>query len=326
MIRVFGWQTSTAAEHDFRIGLPFPLLSTKRFAADIGVPGTPGCHEDDLFTYDVVFAHRLAGRSELWHKVCADPDVLAIYDMDDDLLCVDRENASCYRIFHPLEAETRRNVEAADIVTVSSPVLAERYRKINPNVVVLPQVIPDGMADWPRPSEDRPLTVGWAGSMHKRQDWPGVAEALQQFARLVPDVRFRMYGGDYTRGLLAGRCEFVPFTDPMTYWRSLSFDVGLAPLVDTPFNRGKTTTKLLEYGAAGIPTIASAVGQYTEWIDEGVNGWLVRDPSEWLPYLITLTDDQHRRALGEAAREKARESEVSRQVHHWEAVFEGKVS
>lgn len=319
MIRVFGWQTSTAAEHDFRIGLPFPLLDGARFETTVGQPVS------DIFGYDVVFAHRLAGRSELWHKLCAHPDVLAVYDMDDDLLCVDPENITCYRIFAPLAEETRRNVEAADIVTVSSPALAERYRALNRNVVVLPQVIPDGMCDWPRPAEDRPLTVGWAGSMHKRQDWPGIAEALQQFARIQTDVRFRMFGGDYTRGLLAGRCEFVPFTDPLTYWRSLAFDIGIAPLVDTRFNRAKTTTKLLEYGAAGIPTVASAVGQYVEWINEGVNGWLVRDQSEWLPYLLALTDDQHRQALGAAAREKARESEVSRHVHRWESVFEGKV-
>lgn len=319
MIRVFGWQTSAAAEHDFRIGLPFPLLDPQRFDAAVGQPGR------DVGDYDVVFAHRLAGRSDLWRSLCADPTVLCVYDMDDDLLCVDPANTIPYRLFAPLAEETRRNVEAADVVTVSSPALAERYAAINPNVVVLPQVIPDGMCDWPRLAEDRPLTVGWAGSMHKRQDWPGIAEALAAFAAIVPDVRFRMYGGDYTRALLAGRCEFVPFTDPQTYWRSLAFDIGIAPLVDTRFNRGKTTTKLLEYGAAGIPTVASAVGQYTEWIDEGVNGWLVRDPSEWLAYLIALTDDEHRHALGAAARDKARESEVSKHVHRWEAVFEGKV-
>lgn len=320
MIRVFGWQTSAAAEHDFRIGLPFPLLDPTRFEWTVGTPGP------DIFDYDVVFAHRLAGPAPLWREVCADPTVLAIYDMDDDLLCVDPANASCYRIFHPLEAETRHNVEAADIVTVSGPVLAERYRNINPNVAVLPQVIPDGMPDWPRPVNEGPLTIGWAGSLHKRQDWPGIAEALAEVARLGPDVRFRMYGGDYTRGLLAGRCEVVPFTDPMTYWRNLSFDVGIAPLVDTPFNRGKTVTKLIEYGARGIPTVASAIGQYATWIDHGVNGFLVNDPSEWVPYLLALTDDATRMAMAEQAHESSRAWTVGQHVHRWESVFEGKVS
>lgn len=352
MIRVFGWQTSTAAEHDFRIGLPFPLLDPERFETTVGQPG------EGIYDYDVIFAHRLAGPSPLWRELCADPSVLAIYDMDDDLLCVDPANASCYRIFHPLEAETRRNVEAADIVTASGPILAERYRAINPNVVVLPQVIPDGMPDWPRlgtiemsreggttgaklarpqagedpgvaPTGDAPsrgITVGWAGSLHKRQDWPGIAEALAEFARIQPDARFRMYGGDYTRGLLAGRCEVVPFTDPMTYWRNLTFDIGIAPLTDTRFNRGKTVTKLIEYGARGIPTVASAIGQYAEWIDHGVNGFLVESPDDWVPYLLALTDDATRTAMAEQARLSSREWTVSRHVSKWESVFEGKVS
>ena len=319
MIRVFGWQTSTAAEHDFRIGLPFPLLDPTRFEATVGAPG------QDIRDYDVVFAHRLAGPSPLWRDLCADPNVLAIYDMDDDLLCVDPENASCYRIFHPLEAETRRNVEAADIVTVSGPVLAERYRAINPNVVVLPQVIPDGMPDWPILVDEGPLTVGWAGSLHKRQDWPGLAEALANYARLVPEARFRMYGGDYTRGILGDRCDAVPFTDPMTYWQNLRFDIGIAPLTDTTFNQGKTVTKLIEYGARGIPTIASAVGQYATWIDHGVNGFLVESPDEWVPYLLALTDDGTRTAMAEQAWKSSREWTVSRHVDKWESVFEGSV-
>lgn len=318
-IRVFGWQTSTAAEHDFRIGLPFPLLDPVRFTTAVGQPG------EDIVDYDVVFAHRLTGPAPLWHKLCADPNVLAVYDMDDDLLCVDPENTVPYRLFAPLAEQTRRNVEAADIVTVSSPALAERYRHINPNVVYLPICIPDEMPDWPLPDRDG-LTVGWAGSTHKRQDWPGIAEVLAEYSRLVPQAGFRMYGADYTRGLLAGRCEVVPFTpDVMGYWKSLSFDIGIAPLVDTPFNRGKCHTKLIEYGARGIPCVASAIGQYTEWIDHGTNGFLAADPADWLPCLLALTDPDTRQEMAGRARAAAAHWRISRHVHRWEQVFSGVV-
>lgn len=317
-IRVFGWSQWSAGEWDFRIGRPFPLLDPVRFDATWGQ--TP---PDEIRDYDVVFAHRLTGDVPLWRELCADPNVLTVYDMDDDVLCVDPENTAVYRVFHPHEAATRRNVLAADVVTVSSPGLLERYSAIHPRVVMLPICIPDDMPDWPRP-ERKGLTVGWAGSPHKRQDWPGVAEALVEYARIVPQARFRMYGGDYTRGLVGDRCEFVPFTHDVTgFWRSLSFDIGIAPLVDTPFNRGKCHTKLIEYGARGIPTIASAIGQNTDWIQHGVNGLLVEHPSEWVPYLLALTDDETRTAMAKAAYESAREWTFSKHVHEWENVFAG---
>lgn len=312
--RVFGWQTSTAAEHDFRIGLPFPLLAD-RFETTVGQPGP------DIHDYDVVFAHRLAGHAPVWQALCADPNVLTVYDMDDDLLCVDPGNTIPYRIFHPLEEDTRRNVLAADVVTVSSPGLLERYSDIHPCVRMLPICIPDDMPDWPIPDRDE-YVIGWAGSTHKAQDWPGVADALAQLARLIP-FRFRTYGGDYTRGRVP-RTEFVPFTpDVGAFWRSLDFSAGIAPLTNTPFNGGKTHTKLIEYGARGIPTVASAIGQYPEWIDHGVNGFLVREPAEWVGYLLALSDDATRAAMAKAAHESARQWTIGRHLHRWADVFGG---
>jgi glycosyltransferase involved in cell wall biosynthesis len=315
--RVFGWETSLAAEHHFRIGMPFPLLDPTRFETHRGQPG------EDIFDYDVVFAHRLAGEAPLWQKLCADPNVLTVYDMDDDLLNVDPANTIPYRIFHPIRLQTLANVIAADVVTVSSPGLLEAYQNIHPRVVMLPICIPDEMPEWPIPPREG-LTVGWAGSMHKRQDWPGIAWALHDYARRVPHARFRMYGADYTGGLLGGRCEFVPFTtDVYRFYRSLDFDIGIAPLIDTPFNRKKCHTKLIEYGARGIPTIASALGQNNDWIKHGINGFLINNPSEMAEYLVALTDAATRSAMASAAHATACEWTIGKHIHLWEEVFGG---
>lgn len=316
---VYAWETSLAAEHHFRIGMPFPQLDPARFTTARGGPGP------ELHDYDVVFAQRLAGHSPEWLALCADPNVLTIYDMDDDLLCVDPENAFCYNIFHPLEEGTRANVLAADVVTVSSPGLLERYSKIHPHVVMLPICIPDWMLLDPIPERD--LIVGWAGSMFKSQDWgaPGFRDGLVQYSRLRPDVHFEVRGADYVKGMLGAQCTIQPFVGIHEYYKNINFSVGLAPLFHSEFNLGKCHTKLIEYGSRGVPTIASAVGQYTEWIEHGVNGFLVEKPEDWLTYLLELSNYQLRASMSKAAYETASQWTMSKHIHTWEEVFEGKI-
>lgn len=323
MKRVLAWETSYAAEHHFRIGMPFPLLDKTRF--ETAQTSTP---DFSAHGYDVVFAQRLAGPAPLWHELCANPDVLTVYDMDDDLLCIDPENTIPYHVFHHLEPETRRNVLAADIVTVSSPGLLERYRKIHPRVALLPICIPDEMV---KPDDQVPMTkdlvVGWAGSMHKRQDWEpnDLATKLWLFAQEAPEARFMTIGADYTHGMLGHRLTSVGFGVVGDYYSNIWFSVGLAPLKDSEFNRGKCRTKLIEYGAWGIPTIASAIGEYTDWIEHGKNGFLVQHPDDWLAAMRALRDDDLRHAMGRAAHAKTKEAVISKHVHKWEDVFEGKV-
>lgn len=320
MRRVYAWETSHAAEHHFRIGMPFPQLDATRFET------ARGGSDPSLHDYDVVFAQRLAGYAPMWHELCADPNVLTVYDMDDDLLCVDPQNAFCYSIFHPLEPETRRNVLAADIVTVSSPGLYKRFKEIHPNVVVLPICIPDEMPLMPHVDHSA-LVVGWAGSMHKRQDWEYVdmAGQLAVFAAERPDAHFTFVGADYTNGRLGHRATMYPFGLIGDYYNNIPFTVGLAPLMASHFNDGKTHTKLIEYGARGIPTIASPIGQYTDWIDHGVNGMLV-DGNNWVECMRHLADPDVRTAMGKAAYTTACDWVISKHIHKWEQVFEGIVS
>ena len=85
----------------------------------------------------------------------------------------------------------------------------------------------------------------------------------------------------------------------------LKGDIGVMPLPDTPWERGKCGYKLIQYMACGLPVVASAVGANLDIVDPGSNGYLATSAEEWMHYLERLLDDPAERSrLGEAGRRR----------------------
>ena len=78
-------------------------------------------------------------------------------------------------------------------------------------------------------------------------------------------------------------------------------DVGVMPLLDGPFEKGKCGYKLIQYMGCGLPVVASKVGANMEIVQEGVTGFLVRTPDEWHESLAKLLDDRALRSQMGAA-------------------------
>ena len=68
--------------------------------------------------------------------------------------------------------------------------------------------------------------------------------------------------------------------------------VGIMPLTDDAFSRGKSAFKLIQYQAAGLPAIASPVGENRNVIADGINGFLANTPTEWANALTRLANDR----------------------------------
>jgi glycosyltransferase involved in cell wall biosynthesis len=87
-----------------------------------------------------------------------------------------------------------------------------------------------------------------------------------------------------------------------------SFRVGIMPLPDDPWTRGKCGVKLLQYMAAGVPVVCSPVGANAEIVQDGVNGYLARGDDEWVSRIDELLADPARcRELGAAGRRTVEE-------------------
>lgn len=312
--RIFVIATDSAGCWWYRLRVPLMALHPDEFEV-IWEPPFSNWQPGDL-----VIGQRIAGRNTAWLEMCDAPGLTAIYDIDDNLLDIDPANAVPYQIFSPIVDDTAANISAAQVVTVSTPKLADYLRPFNPNVVVVPNCLHHswlGRISFPRDE----IIVGWAGSPFHGQDFGGVPETILAYARREPRARFHMIGGDPTGGLVSRTVS--GFTDMNTYWNNLDFDIGLVFLNDSRQNEGKSWIKVLEYAGRGIPAVAPRIGQYPEFIEHGVNGFLYDNIAEVPDLLLQLSDNEQRSKMGDMAMGKATEYTIDRQVHRWEAVYRG---
>ncbi len=100
--------------------------------------------------------------------------------------------------------------------------------------------------------------------------------------------------------------EVLPWSEDIERRLSQKFDVGIMPLVDGPFERGKCGYKLIQYMASSLPVVASPVGVNQQIVEPQVNGYLANSSTDWLVALRELRDSvEKRKMMGQAGRQKA---------------------
>jgi len=195
---------------------------------------------------------------------------------------------------HTSQETTRRAILAADAVTASTPVIAERCTELGVRAHVVPNAV-DCHKFTRLPRDADTLTIAFCGTIAHRDDVPLIASGLQQAlhnnagrVRIVtvacPIPELQGLTG-YTHH------DFVPATEYPQLLSDLRIDIGLAPLYDTSFNRARSDIKYLEYSATGAATIASPVVPYQ---DISANrGALVNEntPEAWANAILRLVED-----------------------------------
>jgi len=152
------------------------------------------------------------------------------------------------------------------------------------------------------------FTVGWIGSPATTGYLEALWPHLAAFAQNRPEVRFLFIGARvFPAGSLSGRTIFEPWSPKAETESLCRLDVGLMPLEDDPWCRGKGGFKLIQYMAAGAACLASPVGANLEIIEEGRTGYFVRREEHWQSLLAELLDDRELcRKMGRAGKQRAR--------------------
>lgn len=233
-----------------------------------------------------------------------------MYDIDDILLNI-TETHPLYGNFQRTIPFIREFLPQADIVTVTTERLREQLLEYNPKTVVIPNFINESAIIPTRTiSESHETCIAYMGTPSHTADIELIENILFKLKeKFTTDVRFIFWGCSGTRLEKLG--PVIPFEDNyMSFLKRLGethFDIGLAPLADTLFNRCKSNIKWLEYSAYGRAGIFSDLEPYHDSVRHGQTGMLAgNDADEWLHILSYLvTHPMERKAMGRAARKDA---------------------
>ena len=262
---------------------------------------------------DVIFVYREASLlGPAWIERLLALRRPLVFDFDDAIYLTDTSQANAWSRRLKPRAKTAVICRLARHVTVGNDLLARFARDHARDVTVVPSTVDtDFYRVQPRVPNGVPV-VGWTGSVTTVPHLMTLAPALRRL-REMREFELRVIGAKADIEGLAVHClPWRPETEPDDL-RTL--DVGLMPLPDNEWSRGKCGMKALQYMALGIPPVVSPVGVNATIVRDAVNGFHARTEEEWIDRIaLLLEDDSLRRRLGEEARKTIEES-FSARVH-----------
>jgi glycosyltransferase involved in cell wall biosynthesis len=227
-------------------------------------------------------------------------------------------------------------LEWADLITVTTQEMLIALKRFNPNIEILENCLPDfKWINIQKQDVKEPLVIGWGGGVTHSEDLRLIASPLLQIIEKYPHVELHLAGNFEIENSVDNffrlvnpfpknnRIKIIALVPIENYQELLSgFDIGIAPLNDTPFNRCKSDLKFLEYSALEIPCVASAVTPYLTSIVQGETGFLAKNDEDWTHYLIKLIESTElRKKIGKAAKAWAAKRMISANIKRWERAY-----
>lgn len=259
----------------------------------------------DVSQYDLVYIFReaaLLGPPWFERKIVRS-GVPVVFDFDDAVFVSYKSPSNGYLSYLKFPSKVAEICRLSTHIMAGNGYLADYARANNQAVTIIPTTIDtDKYAFIEKTEEPETITIGWSGSFSTIQHLDTIRAMLQQLAK-KESFRLRVIGAPVYK---------IPGVDTEAMqWRSdtelddlRQIDIGLMPLPDENWTKGKCGLKALQYMALGIPTICSPVGVNSTIIKDGVNGFLAESQDEWIERIKRLMQSAKlRRELGRAGRE-----------------------
>jgi glycosyltransferase involved in cell wall biosynthesis len=254
-----------------------------------------------LHDVDLVYVYREACLlGPPWAEARAARRRPVVFDFDDAIYLPNASEANAWASRLKPRDKAERTCRLSRRVMAGNETLAGWARERGADATVVPSTIDTAAYEpRPRPAGPRPV-VGWTGSATTVPHLALLAGALQRL-RCELDFELRVIGGSLAVPGVDVRC--LPWRAETEAEDVSAFDVGVMPLPDDEWSRGKCGMKALQYMGLAIPPVVSPVGANATIVTDGADGFHARSDDEWVERLARLLRDQAlRRALGAAAR------------------------
>ena len=255
--------------------------------------------------YDLIFIFRegfLLGSSYFERQFAKKSKV--IFDYDDAIWItstVSENNRWLWFLKNP--NKTRRIIEVSQMIFAGNNYLGDYAKQFNNNVVIVPTTIDTNEYTPAYNVNKEKICIGWSGSFSTIVHFTTCLDALKIIKKKYGDkVYFKVIGSvDYYNAEL--NIHGLPWQKETEIKDLQEIDIGIMPLPNDEWSKGKCGLKGLQYMSLEIPTIMSPVGVNTEIIQDAENGFLASETGEWVEKLSLLIDSGDlRRNLGRNGR------------------------
>lgn len=257
--------------------------------------------------FDIIFIQRETMQlgTTLFESLFAQTKAKLVFDFDDAIWIPDISEGNRRLAWLKNPEKTGKIISLCDMIFAGNRYLADYAGKFNNNIRILPTTIDTDQ--YVRPTnlkrKDDRICIGWSGShttiKHFQFAIPFLRKIKQKYGERV---YFKVIGsGGYEDKALGIRG--LPWLLSSEVEDLSSFDIGMMPLPDDDWAKGKCGLKGLQFMALEIPTVMSPVGVNSEIIQDGYNGFLAETETDWIEKFSALIESvELRHRIGEAGR------------------------
>lgn len=262
-----------------------------------------------FFRYDLFFIHResMPIGGAIFERLLFLSKKPFIFDFDDAIFLASVTKANNF-----IE-KFKRPEKAAQIIRMSSHVIAgnrflsEYARQYNTSVTIIPTSVDCGIYRAEHSHGRKEITVGWIGSMTTQGYLADIKNVFTRLSRALGNIRFKIIGGHFS---VNGLSNIV--SKPWSLEEELrelgTFDIGIMPMPENNWTKGKCGFKAILYMSMGISCVCSPVGAILDIINEGYNGFFADTEDEWVAKISALAlDPGLREKIGNHGRKTAQD-------------------